>query len=589
MTTYATQNLDNAIKNNAKVWVNPAGANPYVEVSEPNGEVVAARAVQAQKVAQMESFVVVGQYGGSSTSGNGNASGGAAFAGQTVEFRFKPDGSIKWIEDVELEFQLKETAGSYAVTPAEVYNLFTRVEWYVNGAAEKWQTQYPIPMLHQMGSTLSQDQRIRVCEAAGLEPETLLTTRPIPASGTRKYTWPLFGNWIAQQGGIYLPAFAKSGEIGLRVYLASSGTKGGDYDQVTAGGVGTLGIQAFNIILETKAYPKTVDDTLEARYNGKVEMNFLDCVIQATNPSITAGTEYPVQLTAVSGMCPYALLAVRQNNTNNRYISSSTTTNVPNSGANNLLQAFEPIGHSNDGAYINVTDQIGNVIPGSFNWYPERLLGLDNAKHLPGRFSKQFPLYPLIFGDPMAAMRYASLEGFISFNNNEYLRFKTAASGTETGEVYTVTKRGGGTPASGTVQFSIGGISTKPMVYNATKVVVQAEMNRICQYIPGANGCPIICTVGGSDLPSAMTFTFTNQLPVYKGGALSRQGKALSLCANIGAGTTDHATYDCVLTTAGVPNEGFITGTYYVDLFCMLLRHSHWSASEGKFLSVPLR
>jgi hypothetical protein len=646
--SYGSDNLKNAVTAlDQKVWSSPVELEPYVPIDEPNRGRVLTHADQAKKIPQMESYITLSQYGGSTGSGSGNASNGAQFQGQTVEFRLDPNSGIKWIKNLLVQYQLKETSAgtNCSVTPIETHELASSIEIWVNGNQDKYQTLLPKKMLYALDKFHSPSQIKRICRMAGISPLNYQGSQPIYSGQTSERTWPLIGNFIHENGGLWLPAIKDSGEISIKLNLRNGATKSSVNSSGSAAPV--LGIQNIVLLLETEVFHPDIEKEYASRWNDNtLELNFMETVVTPTNYAITAGTEVPLQLTPVLGLMAYGNLLIRADNT--------TVTN----GALNRTQ---PIGTHLNGASWKIDTQDGNTIASNLPWQQDLVRTYIESKYFPGEGDGILDNWHLaLYGDPLLAHKKAINQGFVRLTGKEYLKFTTAAQnslvstnyliGTATNyqvvggatadaheglEMFTIGFSAPTTsviPTLGTMYFTLGPHRSKAIspVANAADVshghtfanpepgTVAWALLDLCKNTVGRDGTPIVPYMYTGSAPSASTTFFTDgntcnigfgNLPIvdlstsqsttlastdYYQSTLERAGLAFGIVLNAAKSTIlpstvyiTHATFNSIVQT-GVPNMGFTSGTYYIDFYAEMYRHGHWNENGSKRFS-PVR
>ena len=487
------------------------------------------------------------------------------FTGQSMDYRIIK-GCVQNLKDLVWQVQITETGGTNPATPVNPFFFVQYIEFWANGGNDKVQTLYPEQMLYHLGSFLTNEQQQRVCLLNGISPINYQNENPIAASGTYTFFLPLLGNFIAANDGLWVPGLAN--DFLVRIWLRNGIVKSGS---------GTLGLTKSNLLLETEVVTSAEAADHDKDYMGVVEMDYLDTTRFTISQTFTAGAQARIQLSPFIGWCSYLYYLIRASNTN---------------VANDAILKCETQGTSTLGALVEIDSPSGIIISGNVPFFPDYYLGLETAKHFPGTFNQNLNFYPLVFGDPMAAEHKVIHKGFLNFTGTEFITLTPGSTSAETAEVTTMVPYNGIAGAavaatSGTTWISVEGIlpngqylsyTAGPVAYNATTASITALLLPAFSWSIGYAGQPIVCTVGGSGFnnTAGVTFTLSNLPKNYQTYSITF---ALTNCT-LSNGTV-LLTSQLTKTTAGVPQLGFNSGTYNLDVYGRFFRHCH--IRNGKF------
>jgi hypothetical protein len=523
-----------------------------------------------------------------------------ATAGQMVQFRVQRS-SFGLVKGINVVLTLTETGTSNPVQTAPLPFLFQRIEYWANGAnGVKIQTLYPETMFFDSLAFYSNEQHRRFFSYYNYFNDNGFGQQFIPASGTVKWVMPIWGDWISQTKGVYMPALNE--DIWVKLYLATSPVSGVTFPGKTA--AGTLGISNIQLQIEQQNITTSDHKDLLNQYRfNKLEKNFLDTVV-ATNLSaaITAGSAFRWQLSGITGWVPYFFVLLRataqpQYGTNHQITSSSKH-------ISDSVYAAYSIGDSRNGAQISIENGATQILSGTLPFPTDYLQSVWSGRNIPGRFTDMFSgWYSFAFGDITAAEDDGFRKGAAWFSSQEYINITPQSSPTvETGELYTwlplkITTFTTATAAvSGTWQLSWDGRTSNVLAYNAAAGLVQSELYALFAKSVGFNGSPIIALVDGTACNFAQSagvaITIWN-CPFE--GLLSKTGKPLQLVAQglydtVGpfyltpSLTLSQAANDAqggTATAGGAVQKGLSTGTYQLDVIARIHTHLEIVPAEG--------
>jgi hypothetical protein len=329
-----------------------------------------------------------------------------SFNGNYFDFKLVK-GQYGIIKDISLDWVLSETGNVNSITVEPAPYLVQRIELRGNSGNVLIQTLMAEQMMFHFGTLLTQEQQQRLAANANISLTNYKSAGSIAAGSTVHYFWPLLGNFITQNGGLYFPGL--NDDFYIRIYTRSG---------VTVTGSGTLGITGVNLIIEYDETPDMVKNDLAAQFRGAVlERNFLETVNYTTNQTFTAGTATSLQLSPLIGICPYLFYGFRSS-----YAAASIAT-------------WTSQGIAAKGAAVEIDEASGRNITGQSPWYPDYLITYPSAEYTPGPLSATIPMYPLFFGDILAAENKVIRKGAINFSGTEYIKV-TPDSSFATGAYY---------------------------------------------------------------------------------------------------------------------------------------------------------
>lgn len=540
----ATQNLDGTVQGYNKRWRDPLDFYPTKRSRTDNGLSAIFNSNQEWWSPKLHAFSQIQPLSQPST-----------FNGNTVDFRIIK-GSVGLLKNLEIQFKVTETGGSNPIQLVQPFFFVQWIEFWCNGGNDLIQRLYPVQMLFHFGAFFTQEQQERLAEFNNNFANDNAASgnfgywgeEVIPASGTATYTMPLLGNFFAMCDGVFFPGLQD--DFIVRVWLASNVLKGPGpvYTTVTAGTVGLTNM-TLNILHE--AWDSATQNKELGTYRQNViHKDYLDTLRYTNSIAFTKGTASSWQLSPFIGLCPYIVVTFRASN-------SSPTADA--------WTTFFPLGNTNLGTLIEIDDAVGTDITGSTPMPSDWVLGSNSVRHFPGAMTATVPLYPIVFGEPVGAEIRTDHNGFIRFTGQEYIRITPASTSTaEVGELWTmqVVATGGAatSPTSGTWQLGMFGKVSTVFTYNHALTgasSVQTAVNVMLQYTQGANGQPIICTVGGTTFSGAttgITFTFTN---MKKSQVPSLNGEGPTIVMSDLIASSANLFPLAVLTTPGAAAIGF--------------------------------
>jgi hypothetical protein len=559
-----------------------------VQHSEPGGYVLTPRTQTSHVVeAQELNFV--------NPDNNQSLPADFTTVGQIVQFKI-PRQAFGHVRDINIIWKLKETGASNDVQIVPLAFLCNRIEFWGNGPnGQLIQTLRPETMFFYSLAFFAEEQQKRWGKYLNYSNSNGFGQAFIKANTTAQFVWPLFGNFITQSNGLFMPALAE--DLYVKLYLATNPVTGGINIGSTA--AGTLGINNIQLELELQDLSTADANGLMSLYrNNTLEKNYLDTVV-ATNLSaaFTAGSPFRWQLSALTGYIPYFFVLIRTTG-QPKYVYAGASA-VSSNKAQSVWGGFS-IGDEKEGAGLSIENSSTQIISGTQQYLPKWLQSIWSAKNLPGRFTDIFSgWYPFFFGDIAKAESEGSRKGAALFDTNQWLNITPGSTGTaETAAVVTVVAKlvdqGTTTAAAkGLYTITFAGMRSPAFAFNQTLVQVQAWMDQMCAKTIGYNGCPIVCTVtGGAAATSFATdttgliFTFNN-LPatddIQQGGTAPVSSlwtdfnfrnslivDFLEMSSGAAAALFPHITY-----TKGTPQIGLVTGTYQLDVIARVFTHCH--------------
>jgi hypothetical protein len=558
----ASQNIDNYVRSVRGTWVAATDLRQKVQqVDEDHGNMVWMDADQVVSFAEMTQIAQLTALNVPSSFQN---------ASTFFDFRLVK-GNYGMINELTLQFTVTNADGSNGITTVHPFFFLDHIEFWGNGGADRIQYLYPEHMLFMLSSLMVNDQQLRW--ATDLQFNVLnynANTNNVPAGSTQTFAFPLLGNFITQQGGLYFPGLMD--DFIVRVYLRQNVLAA--YAGSTSPAL-TIGSVLLNV--HYNELPSETRDQLMSHYkNSVLERTFLDTILFQYSSAYSAGSNNSQQLTAFIGLFPYFIWGLR---------SSLSSTN-------NAITTFTPIGNTQSTGTVEIDEPSGRNISGQTPWYGSFWTGIESTKVLPGPGTSRIPgLYPFALGDIVAAENRVIKKGMINFSGQEYLNIKPGSSaGSETAEVWTLGSVLASTFATATAAtagqywIEFRGINVGPFAYNAAVTAtgpIQTQLNQLLANTVGFNGQPIVATVGGntgglSNATPQVTVTLSN-LPT-NWAALP---PALAVMGPLSNGTVALVP-TATLTTAGVPrSSGFVNGTYTLSVWGRPFRHMH--IDHGKF------
>lgn len=475
-----------------------------------------------------------------------------------ITFQLKKDQGVGLIRDVKARVKLSATGA--AVTPLNLFMLFTSIEIWIGQGREKIQTLYPETMYHYYLNYFTKEQRDALDDYMNVSGPNYQNEETIASGATNTYIIPLFGNWIEQSGGLYLPSISE--EIWIIFNLRTTPVKSG---------AGTLGLAGFVLLYDEQMVSPTEEAQLKNMWDTSVlEKNYIDTQKVTITDSFTNGIAWTKQVTALRGKAHGVLMTLR------------TPANAAPLLANNGYLKTLDLGTNTGGFAIDITNAAGYSLVGNNPWWPDISRGFNAAKYFPGTYPHLFKnWYFLTFGDSMAAEEKAIRKGWFSFTGEEYWKITPGSAGAEVGEVYTI-GAGGGT--TGNFRFEYNGKSTPWYAFGIGFASVLPDINSfLLADTLGYDGTPIIATLTtGTNIASTPTITFTN---VPKGGMYAK-GTPLQIVISGENGITT-----CQMSTQSVPQSGaatLSTTTCQLDIWAKMYRHCHIDRGTVKmFTSQP--
>ena len=519
-----------------------------------------------------------------------------ASAGQYSWFEIRND-VYPYLENPSLVLTLTESGGTNPVQTVPLPYLFTSIEFWAEGQfGKKIQTLYPETMFLYSLLLPNDSQKTRFGLALNYNGINGLNQDMIPEGGTVRWTLPLWGNFIKQNKGIFLPHLKNS--LWVKLNYAVAPFVGGGYAAavVVAGGVygqGTCAITKIEMMLEildltTEDRKRIADDMALNIY----QYNFLDTEKWSfTNQTITAGTTNKFELKQTQGLYSYFLTRLQATSTSftNVAYNASITVAASEGLIGNFIKASH-LGDYRNGGEWSFENKGGQIIsalsPEPADWAP----ALGAATEYPGSFPELFNgWYLMAFGDILVSEDEAIRKGMRFFRGNEYLVLKPRASPvSETASVWTITLLASATGAAPAATPTVTGLFRLGLFGNVTKAisigsddvnVYQRACNEAMRSTIGFDGTPIICKVVlgqaligfAASATSTITLTFSNlpkRIPEKNNRAVTIESTKLS------DGTLGY-TLSVVHTTAGVCKDGLSTTTYNLEITARKFVHCH--------------
>lgn len=558
----AVENLENAVRATAAQYHLSKNLSPHIKVSDGEFRDVSLKQHQIAVIPETHSIAVITPIATQTS-----------FNGQNVDFRIIK-GSVQLLEDFVAQMQITETSGANSVTPTNPWFFFQYIELWGNAGNDKVQTLYPEQMLHHFGAFMTDEQQKRIANNNNFTLPNYQNESALPASGTYGYMTPILGNFFAQNNGIFIPGLGD--DFLVRVWLRSGIVKSGS---------GTIGLTKIQLQTETRVITGQEYDEYAYDYKGIVEIDYLDTTRFTISQAFAAGSQTKIQLSPIIGWASYFFYVLRVNNS---------------SVANDAIMKFETQGTGILGALVEIDSPSGIIISGNVPFYADYLLNIESGKHFPGKLHRFLNMYPLVFGDPMAAESKVIHKGFLSFTGNEFINLTPSSAGVaETPELQTITPfnpiNSTATAASaGNTAISVSGYlpdgtyisgSTKTYIFNAAILTNWgADLQTIFNQYPGYAGQPITVAVTGNAFNNTAGITITlSNLPLgWVSGSINFYATNTTLTNG-----TVVLVGNTVVTTPGVAKTGFTNATLNLDVYARMFRHAH--INKGRFEVFSIR
>jgi len=344
--------------------------------------------------------------------------------------------------------------------------------------------------------------------------------------------------------------------LSIRIYWAAS---------VVASGSGTPRITGAYLNLRQRRLPDADVKVYRERFNDTVMHKFLQAdKLEFLSQTITAGTNFKLDLSSFKGDCPFMLFAIRSN-------STSATSNA-------ILKTLG----LGEGASCDVLDPSGSSVLGSGTAVRVKLLEDRVSQHVPGTDIMKYRRWYVI---PFCESVYKAAQGVdcgsFNFNGGKYmLSITPAAAGTSCVQTINLAA---GSCTQGVYQLEYKGEVTDPLAYNASASTIKSTLEALQAFQEHPAG-PLTVTASGA-LSSDATLTFASNMPPPN--AHDDSSYQVKLVNTNMATTTTTISFDSAATentTAGV--AGWTTGTY--DVTCYMFRKRQLQERAGELRAFDL-
>jgi hypothetical protein len=458
-----------------------------------------------------------------------------------------PRASWTHCDNVMFRFDVTSQNNSMSVVPTPYW--FSRVDIRSANGNNLLQSMYSDTLMYNLLSVLNDSQLQSYCDSIGLDKRVANLGRADahPQNVQKSYYLPLIGsclssdlNWAKQQTDLIIEFFVSPNGISA---------------SWSAGGIPYVN----NCALQIESRTSSKNDIHQSYPNDVHSNTYLDVVpILKTSQTLTAGSQYSLQLDSLKGICSHLVVNIRATGTSDSYAWFQSA-DIFGKNPNSVVNILSP---SNQGLLSDST-------------VPVQVLKDDViAKNFKNAVLSDKSIYLTIpFTENVVKSLAGIMDGCFEFKQEKNNLALTPAQN-KTNQVFTLATSTASVLTSGYFQVKVRNELTEPIAWNATVAQIKSAIEGL--QVSQSNNVVVTC---------ANDFTANNgsvAVTVNSPSLLFNENE-WSIVSNCATGSNVQTGISTTLTTAG--NMGVASNTSY-DIIVYAFMYKMISQQGGSVSSM---